>query len=86
MYSVTVLFDLAVLLFSTVSTQMRILLYKWAHKMRLTEEHKATAEVVCMAEHSKHLVEYGSPVQLGGQIVEKRADLERTADEHAQLT
>jgi len=44
MYSVTVLFDLAVLLFSTVSMQMRILLYKWAHKMRLTEEHKATAE------------------------------------------
>jgi len=39
-----------------------------------------------MAEHSKHLVEYGSPVQLGGQIVEERADLERTADEHAQLT
>jgi len=39
-----------------------------------------------MAEHNKHLVEYGSPVQLGGQIVEERADLERTAYEHAQLT
>ena len=32
------------------------------------------------------LVEYFQPVKLGGQVVEKRTDLDRAADEHAQLT